>query len=233
MDKRLKLPNFVVQLRANWAILDGDIANNIFYMERRDCAELITSNVAFDDAAADSCALALANAVQSNLASMISTTCVLESVDWAWNEAVDTGPIHAGTSTGGVLPVAGTNGGNPTDSGVSLACRFQTGLAGRGNHGRFYLVGINDGLFTSDAPNKLKDIIVGDVGTNLTVFLETFNFNSCVAFVGDQFNVGVVSFVLNGALRSTASFHRATACNLKDTFFDFQRRRAPAHARHG
>jgi hypothetical protein len=230
-DKRLHMPNELCQFTLNWSILDGDIANNVLYLAQRDC--LITPGfVSFDDAGAHEQALNIAAAFNLHIAPLISNTVTLESVDWVWNESTTSPVLHVGTATGGTMPWSGAQTAAPTNSGVSLAVRMQTGLGGRGNHGRFFLVGMNAGLFDSAAPNELKAGSISDFNTHLPALLAAINNNNCVAEVGNSWTLVVASFILHGALLPTAVHHDVTSLNLKDHFFDFQRRRAPAHSRH-
>lgn len=236
MDKRLKMPDHVLQCILKWQILDGDVANNVLYLHRADCTPA-SNDVAWDDGFADSQAHNLATAFKNHMASFISSTCSLVQVDWTWNESTTVpGPLHEGTAGGGDMPWAGTNAGAPSDSAVSLAIRLQTGLGGRSNHGRFFMVGINAGLYDVGAPNHLKASSVTDFATALPLLLAAVNNNTCVMEVGDDVHWSVVSFYLPGShgatLRPVALHKYVTAVNLSDINFDFQRRRAPAHARH-
>lgn len=230
-DKRLRMPNELCQFTLNWDILDSDVANNVLYLRRQGC-DIGNPNSSWDDTAAEGQALNIAAAFSLHLGPLISDTCTLSSVDWCWNEDPTAPVLHIGTASGSPMPWSGAQTAAPTSSGVSLAIRLQTGLGGRANHGRFFLVGINAGLFDAAAPNVLKAGSVADFATHLPALLAAVNNNDCVADVGSIYTWAVASFILHGALRAVASHTTVTAVNLKDSFFDFQRRRAPAHARH-
>lgn len=233
-DKRLKMPSYLCQFTLKWSILDGDIAENVLYMRREDCVGGLGHNtLTWDDSAALDQAAHLGGAFQTNLASFMAADVSLTSIDYCWNEVVDTGPLHVGTQGSSGVGWGGTNTGDPANNGITLACRLQTGLGGRGNHGRFYFVGVNTGLYNLDDPNRLKDSSITDFGGALSSLLADINNNDCVAEVGSQYWLAVASFITGGGLRTPTVSHKVTAINLSDPYFDFQRRRAPGHARHG
>lgn len=226
------MPSEVLQLTATWETANGDPAINQFYVVHRNCTVISPSPEPFTDALAAQQAHQLATAWAATMVSSHSSSAAMLSVAWVWNENIDSGPLHEGTTTAAPLPVDGTAGGEPLPLGITIACRLQTGLGGRGNHGRFFLIGIPLSAVQAADPDILTDAYANALTSNLAAFLAAFNNNDCVAGVGDQFNWSVVSFTLNHALRATASYHSVTAANLSDRFVDYQRRRSLGHARH-
>lgn len=231
MDKRLLMPNRLAQFRLNYLGPEGDVNNNILYV-RRQTGCITSLNQAWSDDAAAAMARVFAEAWRDHLKVYVTPRCVLQSVDWVWNESIPDGPLHEGTYLGTPLPQAGTGTGGDMPAGMTLAVRLLTGLGGRSNHGRFFLPPpLRSGLATVD-PNAIDAASQGNLQTDVTAWLAQVNWNTCVAGIGDKYDLVVASFVHNGAVRAEAQHHSVTGIGFKDFFLDFQRRRAPAHARH-
>jgi hypothetical protein len=108
---------------------------------------------------------------------------------------------------------------------VSLAIKLGTGLGGRSNHGRFYFVGINNGLYDVDNPNVLKPGSVTNFGTANSNF-QGVMFEASLSS-GNIFSLAVASFVSGGSSRPAVIANKVTAISLTDNTFDSQRRRLP------
>lgn len=232
MDKRLKMPDSILQVNLHFNIPDGDVAQNTFYLEDQTCGGMPVPQ-AWTDGVAAQAADHLVTAYKNNIATIMSSHAVNFDATWVWNEAVDVGPLHEGVRIGGDVGFAGGATGDPLPNGVSLCFRLQTGLGGRSRHGRFYLPLYAAGQTNTPDTNSVKDANRAGWATDLTNFLAAANGNTCVLGVGDSWRLVVESFVEHGSLRPVALRTAVTAINVSDWNLDFQRRRAPGHSRHG
>lgn len=230
-DKRLRMPNDLLQVNILCTIPDGDAAQNTLYLRRQDCNDPI-ANKSWDDGFAATQAAALASAYETYIAALVNDSATYFEANWVWNESVpDEGPLHVGVVTGSPFPFTGATTGAPLPNGVSLAVRLQTGLGGRSNHGRIFLPLLGESATDSDT-NQIKVANRADWATSMAAFLTHANNNDCVSLVGDTVTLVVASFVHAGALRPIATYNPVTAVNVSDWYLDYQRRRAPGHARH-
>jgi hypothetical protein len=232
-DKRLKMPSNLLQVTLPFILSSGDVASNTVYYEiERVTADIPDMDQSWNNTDAAQKATEAWDQMQASFLPLLSDLITSTVPSWVWNEAVDAGPLHEGVGSGEVGTHPGGNVSDAISDGLSLAVRFQTGLGGRSNHGRIFLCGMNQGLFVDDAPNQLKPGSVVDFNLAADNWQSNVITDHTVAGTGFTTTQVVASFVHNAVLRSPTTFNKVIATNFKDTFFDFQRRRAPAHSRH-
>lgn len=220
-DKRLKLLPHQGQFILRWTY-QGQQCRNVFYCERT-VADVPTP---WDDTSATDYAANLFNAYTTAYMLLTANVASLDGIDWVWNEALDTGPLHEGTDNISTYPVVGSEAADGAAANVSLAVKLGTGLGGRNFHGRFYFVGINAGLYDAGTPSQLKAGSVGDFTTANNLFVATAN-QLISGPPTEARNLSVASFVLGGVARAAAVLTPVIAASLVDTIFDSQRRRLP------
>jgi len=232
MDKRLKMPSEIVQLRLNLETSNGDPAVNVLYMHYQVLAAGIGHDAPFTNGNADLQASKLLAAFGASLSPIIGNGTAAVSCDWCWNEAVGVGPLHEGTYTP-VAPIGGAVAGPFMPNGIAKAMEFRTGLGGRGNHGRMFLTGFTTSQsLGGTAPDTITAAAKTAMDAAAAGWLASLNNNSVVAGAGDDYKQCVVSFVLTGALRAVAVHHDVTQTLFRDNLWDYQRRRALGHGRH-
>jgi hypothetical protein len=118
----------------------------------------------------------------------------------------------------------GTAAGNPQPNNVTLALKWGTGLRGRSNRGRTYLIGMSDSLIGSDG----QEVTSTALGNLLSAWTPL---PVAIAAAG-AYTMVVLSRRNGGALRPTGVGIPITDCSAADPFIDSQRRRLPAHNRH-
>lgn len=235
MDRRLKMEKNILQVRLNWDLPNKDIGNNIIYLQRLACPfppplDPITHD--WDDAFANTQVATTLTATVNHILPHLSQDVGLIGADWTWNEALDVGPLHIGNvPTPGGEHIGGT-ASQAMPIGDALAVRFRTGLGGRARHGRIFLPGIPVTAGTVDNTSVLTAGYVTALLPDLTSWLNAVNNNDCVLDAGDIVRLVVASFVVAGAARLSALTTPVVSADLSDSFLDFQRRRAPGHARH-
>ena len=135
------------------------------------------------------------------------------------------------TNTG--LPLAGTGAAPAIAAGTTKAITARTGLAGKSYRGRTYLAGVESAAVPSAELGKINASYVNAAVTAFTALISdvTTAIATCTLIVNSQF------YQPGGP--NTPSVPRATAVQTpiiafgySDLNVDFQRRRAPGHARH-
>lgn len=125
---------------------------------------------------------------------------------------------------------AGTLGGPALPENCTLSFKKNTGLAGRSNRGRWYWVGLSQAL-------QLADRYDGTTAINMTAALNALRdailaVANCEPVVLSRFS-GVDPVTHKPIPRGTGVSHPITNFSLVDNIIDSQRRRLPAHSRHG
>ena len=227
-DKRLKMGEGLAQFILNFT-MDGQQCKNVMYFEHH-AFDMGTDNglSAWNDVDAQQQADNLGSAWGDNYAAFAGSDVTLNSVSWCWNELVDVGPLHEGNAFAGHY---GVNAGVTLPNNVTLSIKLNTGLGGRGNHGRFYFVGINDGLCDVGAPNILKPSSAADITAASAAFLTEANADHTVLGTGFKVFMAVASFIYHGLVRAVAVSHPVTVLSLVDTVLDSQRKRLPGRGR--
>lgn len=221
MDNRLNMPQSVGQFTLKWQ-LEGQECRNVMYLQQEsaDLSDLL----AFTAEDLKNAANVLADAYISAWIDKTASSAILYGVDAIGNTAVGAGPLITAAADTGALPQAGTNSPGVTANNVSLAVRFQTGIAGRGRQGRFYFVGIGPGIYNSTQPNQLKSASVSDFTAAGASFLAALTDSDSGS---NKVTLAVCSFVTANTDRVPALVTRVTSVNLFDSTFDSQRRRLP------
>lgn len=221
MDNRLNMPQSCGQFTLKWT-LEGQECRNVMYLQQEstDMSELLAFTAADLKAAAN----VLASAYVAEWMDKTSSSATLYGIDAIGNTAVGAGPLITAAADTGDLPASGSNSPGVTANNVTLAIRFQTGIAGRGRQGRFYFVGVGPGIFNSTQPNQLKSASVGDFASAGAAFLNDLTDATSGA---NKITLAVCSFITAATPRVPALVTRVTAVNLSDDTFDSQRRRLP------
>ena len=220
-DKRLLMGSELAQFVLKWTYL-GQQCRNIMYAVIETAPDDLTE---WTDADAAEAGDILAQNYKSAYQGSTAHDATLDGIDWVWNFAVGTGPLHEGSTLSPALPFTGGETHDGCANNVSLAIKLGTGLGGRSNHGRFYFVGVNNGLYDVDNPNVLKSGSATAFATNNANFQGDM-FEASLSS-GNIFSLAVASFVANGSARVQAVANKVTAISLTDNTFDSQRRRLP------
>jgi hypothetical protein len=115
-------------------------------------------------------------------------------------------------------PQAGTAGGSTQANNVTYAVKFQTGLAGRSQRGRIYVVGLSTTAMAS--PN-------GVVSTTAAAGFVS-SYNTLIAnLISAGYNLVVTSFRHDGAYRAEGQNSIITTAAVTDSYSDSMRRRLP------
>lgn len=211
------MPPELGQFTFKWT-LQGQECRNVFYCVHRTGEDVSD----FEPATLVDTANHLGEAYADSLLSLTSSSAQLYGIDAVGNTAVGTGPLIETAADSVDLPYNGTDTPGVTANNVTLACRMQTGFGGRGNHGRFYFVGIGPGVYDSTHPNFLKAGSVADFATQLAAFQNSTN---SMSLDTGSAQLVVASFILDNADRVPAVYNPVQAINLFDINFDSQRRR--------
>lgn len=152
-----------------------------------------------------------------------STETTLTQVE-ARDLTTQTGPVV-------IVPYPGSHGAGTDDSGqvpagITKAFTARSGLAGRSQRGRTFVVG-----FAEDSLNSGDRNLVATTTANDYVAW----FNALIAAVHSAnaaWTLVVVSRFHNNAPRSTGVTTPISSYGYANLFVDYQRRRAPGHGRH-
>jgi len=139
----------------------------------------------------------------------VSSTVTLERVTAT---ALDT---DAGAYAEVTSGSAGGNTGAAMPSGVTIALKFFSGLTGRSQRGRMYLVGLSDGAVSGD---QITDAAAAAFLVAWGDFFDSVATDESVLHV-------IVSYCNAGAWRTTAQNTDVAAVVLVDKNLDSQRRR--------
>lgn len=221
MDRRLNMPENLGQFTLK-ATHFGQQCRNVMY------ANFYTSDTGEPQpfTVSDLQAVGAIIADQYKLAYQSLTHSLVEfnAVDCVGNSNPGIGPLIETSVVPDSWPFGGSEVAEAPANNVSLAIRFKTGLGGRGNHGRFFFIGINSGLYDATDPNRLKAGSILDFATANASFLAG---TSMVDAGAGKFSLAVASFVVGGTDRSPAIAHDVTDISLFDAVFDRQGRRLP------
>lgn len=120
----------------------------------------------------------------------------------------------------------GTAANFQLQNGVSFAVTARTGLAGRSQRGRTFLVGLANDVLTASG----DDVINAGVAANFILMMNKLILNVTAADAHSK--LVVISRRHNNAPRVTGVTTAITNYGIHDNFLDYQRRRAPGHNRH-
>lgn len=182
----------------------GQQVCNVFY---------VTTTSTVDDTFLDGLGAALKTWWTSNVGPGVSSDVALQAIELT--DASVSGGLGIEYTTG--LPVSGSSSGTALPNNVTLAIKLASGLTGRSNRGRQYLIGLPANSLDTDqnhvssaAQSAIKgwyDSLISDI----------------VAY-GAQ--LVIASFFTGGAPRTTAVTHEVGSVSVNPTI-DSQRRRLP------
>ena len=233
-DKRLIMPTTIAQVIVKY-LQDGQPMENVMYCQKlhQDIALTGFAPADFDGGAADHVNDQVTAWLTTFWAGFAPTNCECVGTEIVWNTAVGTGPLEGRSYTGSPYPIVGTNDTGPLPNNVTIAVSLRTKLLGRSFHGRVYMVGIGKGQVDDSTPNQIKPAEVSDIVDGWESFRTSLSATTGVDPVLDKFPLGVASFRHDKADRTEAVFTEGDHFTLSDTYLDSQRRRLPAHNRHG
>ena|ERR1700690_1767373 len=221
-DKRLHMPAELVQLTLNWVYLGQRCANVLYAVSLDDAGTPIPMSTAN----AVALATELGSQYLENYFPLTAKDASLESIGYVFESAGPGGPLEGGLYIATDMPYIGEEAHDGCPSNVTLAIRLDTEFLGRSNHGRFYFVGINSGLYDIDNPNVVKPGSLVDFDGANAAFqtaMEAVTLTSPAA----TGSLVVASFFHGAALKTPATWNIVTGITLKDNVFDSQRRRLP------
>lgn len=121
---------------------------------------------------------------------------------------------------------AGTSAGGTLNNGLTKAFTARSGLSGRSQRGRTFVVGATDSAEAGGDPNLINAAWAND-------WVAIFNaLVAAVPAANAAWSLVVISRFHNGAPRGAGVTTPITSYGYSNLYFDFQRRRAPGHARH-
>jgi len=132
------------------------------------------------------------------------------------------------------LPIQAVGSGPAASLGLSFSITARTGLAGRSFRGRTFMCALGTGDFANITLNEISGVYAGNCVSALDALL------TAIPAADPDCSVVVVSRFHQPGGPHTPTVPRTTAVmtpvvsyGFHNLFMDFQRRRAPAHNRHG
>lgn len=120
----------------------------------------------------------------------------------------------------------GTSAGATLNNGLTKAFTARSGLSGRSQRGRTFVVGATDAAFAGGDPNILNAAWSND-------WVACFNgLIAAIPAANAAWSLVVLSRYNNKVRRTTGATTPITSYGYSNLYMDFQRRRAPGHARH-
>lgn len=153
---------------------------------------------------------------------LVSNTCSLTAVKG--RDLTTVNGISIVTNAG--LPSAGLVAGPAIAAGTTKAVTHRTGLAGKSFRGRTFLVGVDATHVPTPESGKIDAAYMSNVILAFTPLIADVPANLATA------TLVVLSRYTNHLPRATGVMTPITAFGYADLNVDFQRRRAPGHARH-
>jgi hypothetical protein len=121
---------------------------------------------------------------------------------------------------------AGGDNSGQIPAGLTKAFTARSGLAGRSQRGRTFVVGLASDSLSSGDKNVVATATLND-------YVAWFNaLIAAVPAANAAWSLVVVSRFHNGAPRASGATTPITSYGYANVFVDYQRRRAPGHARH-
>lgn len=203
----------------SYTILDADVAENTFGVQNSgswDATQLGALGVAFNtwnDTAVSGAAPYQNRVTQTTL---VQTQCR--------DLTTQTSPVVITPYTG--AHGAGTDTSGPLNNGLTKAFTARSGLSGRSQRGRIFVVGIGVGELVSGDPNLLSPAFLDEYVRQLDGLITQ------VHAANASWTLSVISRFHNNAPRSIGVTTPITSWGYANQYVDFQRRRAPGHARH-
>jgi hypothetical protein len=137
------------------------------------------------------------------------------------------------TQTSPVVQVANTTAHQhgldttgPVNNALCKSITARSGLSGRSQRGRTFTVGIPNSAFTTGDQNNIVQAVIDD-------YVEVFNsLITAIPAANPAWSLVIVSRYHNGAPRAAGQTTPVSTFGYSSAVADFQRRRAPGHARH-
>lgn len=180
--------------------LFGQVVMNVLYW--RGTAPLETTEL-------DDLANAVITAWTDNLKPLVTNQMSLQYVEAT---ALDSESAPQRTISSGAV---GDSTDPPSPGNVTWATKFSTGLTGRSNRGRMFLVGLTDGAVDG---NTIASLAVANFQAAIIGFFQDIETATGLTHV-------VVSYCNNGSWRTTAVVNPVLSYLWTDNFVDSQRRR--------
>jgi hypothetical protein len=202
-----------------YQIPETDLALNVFGVKNTgawDAAQLASLGAAFhtwhDTLVGGQSPYSLRNPDTS----IIQTTCR--------DLTTQTSPVVVVPYTG--AHAVGTSAGATLNNGLTKAFTARSGLSGRSQRGRTFVVGPTDAAEAGGDPNLINSTWAND-------WVACFNaLIAAVTAANAAWTLVVISRFHNGAPRAAGVTTPITSYGYSNLYMDFQRRRAPGHARH-
>lgn len=197
---------------------DGSFAENVLYVENTDPWSPTTLGTTAD-AVADW--FSTGDGAGHSYKAGMSNVCSLVDVI-ARDMTTQTGDVvHTSVS----MPIVGGSGNGPIELGLSFTLTERTGLAGRSQRGRVFLIGMETDWVSDGHLNQIDATHAADA---------VLAWTALIGILGGAAGIGwvVASRYHNNAPRDTGEMTLITSVGFHNLLVDFQRRRAPAHNRH-
>lgn len=130
------------------------------------------------------------------------------------------------TVTNAHTPDNGTDSSGDLQNGLTKAFTARSGLSGRSQRGRTFVVGLASNTIDTGDNNLIN------TGTADSFVLILNGLIAAVPAAISTCSLVVISRFHNGAPRSSGVTTPILSYGYKDRYYDFQRRRAPGHSRH-
>lgn len=212
----------VAQVSMSFSQADGSFAENVFYVKASDAwDETSLTSIAYAFIVwwqAGDAGTGVPQSLTSHDTSLIAVT--------ARDLTTQTGAVVVNTEG---LPAAGVSTDASIALGLTWAITARTGLAGRSQRGRTFIIGA--------ASSILSDSVVNGVdATQASYWVSAMNALiadvAALSLSNAPLALVVASRYHNGAPRDAISTTPITVYGYHNLLLDFQRRRAPAHNRH-
>lgn len=121
---------------------------------------------------------------------------------------------------------AGLDSSTPFPAGIAKAFTFRSGLAGRSNRGRAFAMFLGQGQASGSDINAMSTAALANTTSMWASLI------AAITALNASWKWSVLSRVQNKVVLTDALPVTITAVGTSKTYFDYQRRRAPLHARH-
>lgn len=121
---------------------------------------------------------------------------------------------------------AGVDTSGPLASGLTKSFTARSGLSGRSQRGRIFVVGIGVGELVAGDPNLLSPAFLDEYVLQLDALIAQVHAHD------PNWTLSVISRRHNNAPRTTGVTTPITSYGYANQYVDYQRRRAPGHGRH-
>lgn len=160
---------------------------------------------------------------------LVSNTCSLTSIKA--RDLTTVNGISIVSNAG--MPIVGTVAGPAIAAGTTKAITHRTGLAGKSFRGRTFLVGVDASHVPIPESGKIDAAFVANAILAFTPLIAAVaaNLATCTLVVLSRYG-GTPPIGGHSVPRVTGVMTPITAFGFADLNVDFQRRRAPGHARH-